>query len=291
MAETPKVGTNHCDPFYVFLLTGEIDLDQLNACTKAFSKRLMATLGAKTSIKLRLGFRGAVWDSEEAHVAVRPVLEQQFRALHARHHYAAILNTAYASCLSETEAFFTDEQTALAWLTSRCKGSVRGRVVRVTTRRSVRFRTRLIHSLILHLREENMAPIYKEIFVEATPESARDAVRDVGAVHRRLVPGYVVNTRLEGDERILTFADGGVARELIMMIDEERHRLAYAVIEARMPLTRHHASLQIFAEGEGSRLVWITDALPHERAAEIAARVERGAEIMKQTLELAAQRV
>lgn len=136
-----------------------------------------------------------------------------------------------------------------------------------------------------------MASIHKEIFVEATPESAWDAVRDVGAVHRRLVPGYVVDTRLEGDERILTFADGGVARELIMTIDEERHRLAYAVIEGRMPLTRHHASLQIFAEGEGSRLVWITDALPHERAAEIAARVERGAEVMKQTIELAAQHV
>lgn len=119
MAETPKVGLNPGDPFDVFRLTGEINLDQLNACTKAFSKRLKATLGTKTSIKLLLDFRGAVWDSEETHVAVRPVLEQQFRALHIRHHYAAILNTAYASRLSETEAFFTDEQTALAWLTSR----------------------------------------------------------------------------------------------------------------------------------------------------------------------------
>ena len=77
-------------------------------------------------------------------------------------------------------------------------------------------------------------------------------------------------------------------RELIVAIDDERRRLAYAVVAGRMPLAHHHASLQVFADGEHrSRLVWITDALPHERAAEIRVRVERGAEVMKETLEAA----
>ena len=75
------------------------------------------------------------------------------------------------------------------------------------------------------------------------------------------------------------------------MRDDAARRLAYAVVEGRMPLVHHHASFQVFAEGEGrSRLVWITDVLPHALAAEIRLRVERGAVVMKQTLEEEAQR-
>ena len=49
--------------------------------------------------------------------------------------------------------------------------------------------------------------------------------------------------------------------------------------------------MQVFAAGAGnSRLVWITDFLPHEQAGSIAAIMERGAEVMKQTLESARQR-
>jgi len=71
--------------------------------------------------------------------------------------------------------------------------------------------------------------------------------------------------------------NGDVVRELIVDIDDVRQRLAYAVIQTRMPLMHHHASFQVFAEGEHhSRLVWITDALPHTLAEEIRMRVERG---------------
>jgi hypothetical protein len=131
-----------------------------------------------------------------------------------------------------------------------------------------------------------MASIHKEIVIEVAPEKVWAVVRDIGAVHRRLVPGYAVDTRLDGDIRILTMPNGDVVRELIVDIDDERRRLAYAVIESRMPLVHHHASFQVFAEGEHrSRLVWITDALPHTLGAEIRMRVERGAIVMKQTLE------
>src|SRR3954447_22809358 len=133
-----------------------------------------------------------------------------------------------------------------------------------------------------------MTSIYKEIVVEATAEQVWAAVRDVGAVHQRLMPGYVVDTQIDGDTRILTLPDGATVRELIVAVDDDRRRLAYAVVEGRMPLPHHHASFQIFADGQHhSRLVWITDALPHERAVEIRVRVERGAEVMKQTLEAA----
>jgi Fe-S cluster assembly scaffold protein SufB len=112
------------------------------------------------------------------------------------------------------------------------------------------------------------------------------AVRDVGAVHRRLLPGYVVEVRLDADTRILTFPSGAVVRELIVDVDDESRRLAYSVVEGRMPLLHHHASFQVFAESDSrSRLVWITDLLPNEFSAEVRMRVERGAAVMKQTLE------
>ena len=131
-----------------------------------------------------------------------------------------------------------------------------------------------------------MASIRKEILVDASPERVWDAVSDVGAVHQRLTPGLVLDAQLDGDTRILTFPNGGMARELIIAIDDEARRLAYTVVEGRMPLIHHHATFEVFPEGANqTRLVWITDFLPHTFAAEIRARVERGAAVMKQALE------
>jgi hypothetical protein len=59
-----------------------------------------------------------------------------------------------------------------------------------------------------------MATIRKEISIAARAEEVWDAVRDVGALHTRLVPGFVIDTRLEPGARIVTFANGMVAREL-----------------------------------------------------------------------------
>nr|BFE85187.1 hypothetical protein GCM10020093_077880 [Planobispora longispora] len=115
-------------------------------------------------------------------------------------------------------------------------------------------------------------------------------VRDVGAVHERLLPGRVAATRIEGDQRFLTFPDGHVVRELIVSIDDDARRLAYSVVEgARPPLGHHHASFEVRAEGDrAGRLIWTTDVLPHALAAEIRIRVERGAVEMKQAIESAA---
>ena len=50
-----------------------------------------------------------------------------------------------------------------------------------------------------------MASIRKEIVVDARPDDVWAALRDWGAVHRRLVPGFVTDTRLDGPDRIVTF--------------------------------------------------------------------------------------
>ena len=65
-----------------------------------------------------------------------------------------------------------------------------------------------------------MATIRKELTLNASPAQVWDVIRDVGAVHRRLAPGFVTDTRLEEGARIVTFANGVVARELIVSVEE-----------------------------------------------------------------------
>jgi hypothetical protein len=128
-----------------------------------------------------------------------------------------------------------------------------------------------------------MASIHREIVIRADAAEVWDAVRDVGAPHKRLAPGFLVDTRLEGEARVVTFANGLVARELIVDVDDQARRLVWAVVGGR--LTHHNASLQVFADGEGcSRVVWIADLLPHELAGSISGLIEHGLGVMQQTL-------
>ena len=132
-----------------------------------------------------------------------------------------------------------------------------------------------------------MASIRKEILINAPVEHVWDAARDVGALHTRLVPGFVIDCKLEEDARIVTFGNGAVVRELIVDLDDESRRIAWSAVGGR--LTHHNASLQVFADGEHkSRLVWMADLLPNSMAAPIASMIEQGAAVMKQTLERSA---
>jgi len=129
-----------------------------------------------------------------------------------------------------------------------------------------------------------MASIRKEISIEAPPEDVWDAVRDVGALHTRLVPGFVVDTRLEDGARIVTFGNGTVARELIVDLDDEARRLVWSVVGGRF--THHNASAQVFADGDGrTRFVWTADLLPHDLARDIEALMEQGSAVLKHTLD------
>src|SRR5712671_7136684 len=121
-----------------------------------------------------------------------------------------------------------------------------------------------------------MASIHKEIPIDAPAHDVWDAVRDFGAVHTRLAPGFVLDTKLEEGSRIVTFANGTVARELFVDCDEKRRRLVYAVVSERVK--QHSASIQIVADGEArSRLIWIVDVLPHEIAPYIDAQMDQAA--------------
>lgn len=130
-----------------------------------------------------------------------------------------------------------------------------------------------------------MASVHREIAIARSADEVWDALADVGALHTRLVRGFVTDCRLESGARVVTFANGMVARELIVSVDPERRRVAWSVVGGR--LSHHNASAQAFAEGEGAcRVVWIADFLPDEHAAAIAGMIDHGLAAMKATLEM-----
>lgn len=136
-----------------------------------------------------------------------------------------------------------------------------------------------------------MASIHKEFLVDATPDQVWDVLRDFGAVHERLAPGFVTDTRLDADTRTVTFADGTVVAERLVDLDPVSRRVAYTVVGGSLHPSHHHAWMQVSSETEGrTRFVWHTDVLPDSLAASITEFVEHGATAMRAALEAAATR-
>src|SRR5215217_7581115 len=128
-----------------------------------------------------------------------------------------------------------------------------------------------------------MASIRKEFDLSASPEAVWAAFKDVGAVHTKLAQGFVTDCRMDGKDRIVTFVNGLVAREVIVDIDERARRLVYSARSDR--LQHHNASFTVTAQGKGSRVIWVADLLPDAMAQAIGAMMEQGAAAMKKTLE------
>ena len=129
-----------------------------------------------------------------------------------------------------------------------------------------------------------MASIVKEVRIRATPDHVWDALRDVGALHTRLVPGFVVDTRMEGKTRVVTFGNGMVAREEIVDVDDDTHRVAWAIVGQQF---RHYnGTAQVFPEAKGeSRFVWTADVLPDDLASGVNDMMETGIAVIAKTLE------
>jgi carbon monoxide dehydrogenase subunit G len=135
-----------------------------------------------------------------------------------------------------------------------------------------------------------MASIRKEFAVDVPAEKIWEAIRDVGAVHTRLARGMVRDTRLDGDCRVVTFANGEVVRERIVGVDDRSRRLAYAVVGWRT--SHHNASFEVVEEGDSrSRVVWTTDLLPDGLAELVEGLMEQGSAAIKRTLETASMSV
>jgi carbon monoxide dehydrogenase subunit G len=128
-----------------------------------------------------------------------------------------------------------------------------------------------------------MATIRKDIPLKVPAAQVWDVIRDVGAIHTRLAPGFVLNTRMEEGARVVTFANGHVARELIVTVDEETKRLVYSVVGGTA--THHNASFQVIPTADNqTSLVWITDVLPDNVVAPLSAMIDAGSTVIQRTL-------
>jgi uncharacterized protein YndB with AHSA1/START domain len=130
-----------------------------------------------------------------------------------------------------------------------------------------------------------MATINKEVEINASPETVWEALSDVGALHTRLAAGFVADTRMDGTARIVTFANGTVAREEIIEVDDAVRRVAWAIVGQQF----HHfnGAAQLFDHGDGTRFVWTTDLLPDELAPHVDEMMTAGIAAIKRTLEAA----
>lgn len=131
-----------------------------------------------------------------------------------------------------------------------------------------------------------MATLQKQIALDAPAATVWAALRDFGAVHRRVAPGFLTDLRMDNGDRIVTFFNGLVARERLVTVDDEACRLVYSVVEGRA--SHYNAAVQVFPEGEGrSRLIWTIDLLPNELAPAIGGMMDHALAFMKRTLETA----
>lgn len=131
-----------------------------------------------------------------------------------------------------------------------------------------------------------MASIRKERVINAHPDAVWDALADWGAVHERLAPGFVTATELDGEDRIVTFFNGAVVREMFVDLDEHSRRLVWAIHGGSLGLKHYNAAAQVLAEADGrTRFVWVSDLIPHELAPTVEQLMERSINTIKRTIE------
>jgi carbon monoxide dehydrogenase subunit G len=128
-----------------------------------------------------------------------------------------------------------------------------------------------------------MASIYHEKTVRVPADKAWAALRDVAHPHR-LFAGVLTDARIDGDVRTVTFANGMVAQERIIDVDDKRRRVAYTVLGDMFE--HHSAAMEIVPDGpDRSRFIWTTDLLPDKHVQMVRPLVEQGAEALARNLE------
>jgi uncharacterized protein YndB with AHSA1/START domain len=108
-------------------------------------------------------------------------------------------------------------------------------------------------------RSEHDVAIRLDFVLNASPDRVWQVVGDPGRTD--WVPG-VESCEFDGTVRRFVMQGAGRLSERILLCDPERHRLEYAVIESRAPLTSHRATIQVDVHPEGTLLRWETDVEP-----------------------------
>ncbi len=130
-----------------------------------------------------------------------------------------------------------------------------------------------------------MVSLRKQRSIDVEPAVAWTALSDWSGLRERLVPGFVVDVRMDGADRVLTFFNDLVLRERQVGLSETHRRLVWTVVEGG-PFTHYNGAAEILTNPDGTtQFIWTSDLLPDELEADMSAMMERGMDIIKQTLE------
>jgi hypothetical protein len=122
--------------------------------------------------------------------------------------------------------------------------------------------------------------------LDASAAFVWDALRDIYAVHKRLLPGAAVAVDQAPDARIVTFANGMKATERILELDDDARRLVYQVTEGA-PLTHHLSTMVVREDDTGVHLVWTSEFAPASQHDWATNLMNEFTELMKKTLDAA----
>jgi hypothetical protein len=132
-----------------------------------------------------------------------------------------------------------------------------------------------------------MALLRTEISIAAAPADVWDVIRDFAAGPLRMAPGFVVGCEADADVRVVTFADGVVVHERFVELDDAERRIVYGVVGGSVQPDHDTAQMQVVPEDGGCRFIWTRELRPDELAPGFQVAMDRGAEVIKRTLEVA----
>ncbi len=111
-----------------------------------------------------------------------------------------------------------------------------------------------------------MTTIRKTIELEADIETVWAKISDIGGISKLI--GFLQDSKLTGDERVCTLADGGTLVENVVSVDADLHRVLYSITQSPLNMSFHVASMELEQTQNGTRFTWTTDLQPEQAAAQ-----------------------
>jgi Polyketide cyclase / dehydrase and lipid transport len=131
-----------------------------------------------------------------------------------------------------------------------------------------------------------MASIRTEFPIDVDASRVWQVIGDWADGPVRMARGLVVSSDAEGTVRVVTFADGMIAREQLVTREDDARRIVYSMVGDTVRPEHDNAVMQIVPEGaDRCRFIWTRDVLPDELAESLRAAMEDAGAVIKRTLE------
>lgn len=130
-----------------------------------------------------------------------------------------------------------------------------------------------------------MASVHIEFEIGADTEQVWRVIGDWVDGPVLMARGHVESSQAVGQDRVVTFADGFVARERLITRDDEARRIVYSLIGDTAPPEHDNAVMQIVPGGVGRcRFIWSRDVLPDAAAQPLREAMQQAVPIITRTL-------